>query len=120
MILFDFFLIICDGDGYGSSKRQYNIILTGFILSSKDVFINVWEAMIKDKEQLNTVLMNKGNCKDLFFMNMFLKLYGKKPTYVKGKFIELDRSNGFHAGADHIRLRNEFCKKFYNYTLAQK
>ena len=112
---FGVFSRLCDKTGYHTMTVNSNIVLTPILLSSKVIFNTVWKGMLDDKEKLNKVIENKGNGEDLFFMNMFQKIYEQKPIVVSGKYKSLDRSHGFSTThpLDHYKIRNDFCKKLY-------
>ena len=101
---------------YDIRDQYYNIILTGLILTSKEVVNNVWKEMIRNKELYNIVVEQRGNCEDLFFNHIFKKIYNKTPIGVS-KYNEkyyLDTKNGFKDESDSSKLRNNFCKKVNN------
>ena len=70
--------------------------------------------MISDKykEYFDIVINNKGNCEDLLFNFVYIKLYNKKPIHVRGKIDYLDTSEGFSTTSDlkHNKIRNNFCR----------
>ena len=44
---------------------------------------------------------------DYLLTNYFFSLF-----YIRGRYIELDKSNGFYTGdtKKHLEIRNDFCK----------
>jgi hypothetical protein len=96
--------------------HQYNTIIPGLSIIDKNVISRTWVEMNKPyyKHIFNDVINHKGNGEDLFFNIVYRKLYGN-PTFVKGKYYNLDSSNGFSTTESnkHYRFRNNFCKKYY-------
>jgi len=85
---------------------------------NKEVIFNVWNEMnsVKYVDIFNKVVQNKGNGEDLFFNMVYTKLYGK-PNYVSGRYIDLDKSNGFSTidVNKHWQYRHKFCNNLQNY-----
>ena len=101
-----------------SRRQSYNVIIPGLSIINKEVLFNVWNEMSSFKyvDIFNKVVQNKGNGEDLFFNMVYTKLYGK-PNYVRGKYIDLDDSNGFSTidSDKHWQYRKDFCKELQNY-----
>ena len=102
---------LCNGEGYISKDiDNYNIILTGMMLTKKKIIKTYMEKQFKYYEEW--IIKHKGNCEDLAF-NLFINKYFKeKPVFVEGNYENLDPSNGYQSISDHYKIRNEFCKKF--------
>ena len=107
---------ICDEKydtvSFEKNDKYYNTILTGLILTSKNVVNNVWKEMIKNKKIFDVVVKQKGNCEDLFFNFIFKKLYQKLPGAVitENRDFYLDTTNGFKEDSNSSNLRSNFCK----------
>ena len=104
---------LCSKKGYYTKSKNYNYILPGLCLTSKEVINNIWKNIKKNTEFMNLVIEQKGNCEDLLFNYEFNKIYKKNPKYIKGKFISLDKENGFYTNntKKHLEIRNNFCQK---------
>ena len=98
--------------------QSYNVIIPGLSMINKEVIFNVWNEMnsFKYVDIFNKVVQNKGNGEDLFFNMVYTKLYGN-PTYVSGRYIDLDVSNGFSTidAHKHWQYRHKFCNNLQNY-----
>lgn len=107
---------LCDKSGYHTMTFNSNMVLTPILLSSKVIFSTVWKAMLEDKEKLKKVIEQRGNGEDIFFMNMFQKIYEQKPIVISGKYRMLDTSKGYSTTypLQHYKVRNDFCKTLYN------
>lgn len=107
---------ICDKTydtvSFKRNDKYYNTVLTGLILTSKNVVNNVWKEMIKNKKIFDIVVKQKGNCEDLFFNFIFKKLYRKLPRAVvtENSNFYLDTTNGFKEDLNSSDLRSNFCK----------
>ena len=105
----------CNGNGYGFTG-DLNTVLLNTVMSSKDVFSNIFYEMktAKYKTLFDKVIAQEGNCEDLFFNKVYVDVYQKKPIIVKGDFKNLDNTNGFHNKPKHYEQRDEFCRCFLN------
>lgn len=102
---------LCDNNGYKVKVNDtYNIILTGYSMCKKNILENYIKYGFKKYKKW--LIKNHGNCEDLAFNNFIHKYYNEKGVYIDGKITELDRENGYSAESDHIKIRNDFCKKF--------
>jgi hypothetical protein len=102
---------LCDKNGYKVNVNDnYNTILTGYSMCKKQILQNYVKYGFKKYKKW--LIENRGNCEDLAFNNFISKYYNEKGVYIDGKITELDRTNGYSAKSDHIKIRNDFCKKF--------
>lgn len=103
---------LCNSLTYRNNKHNHNYILPGISLTSKSVILNTYQKMETNKKLFQKVIKQKGNCEDLFFNYEFNKLYKKLPVYIKGKYITLNKQNGFSTtnSKHHYKIRNDFCK----------
>ena len=96
---------------------NYNVIIPGLSITDKEVIQYTCTEMNKEEHKhiFDEVVKNKGNGEDLFFNFAYRKLYNK-PVCIKGKYDDLDVSNGFSTtnSNDHMRFRTNFCKNFIN------
>lgn len=102
----------CSKSGYHTNVFyrifKYNMILTPILMTSKKVIYN-FHSHIHKYEKL--MIKNKGNCEDLLFNYIFIKTYGKRPTYVHTQYTELDTTSHSYSGnIDHYKVRTNFCK----------
>ena len=102
---------LCDRNGYKMNvSDNYNTILTGYSMCKKSLFKDYLKFWFKKDE--DWLIKNHGNCEDLAFNKFINKYYNETGVYIDGEFKELDRLNGYSAKSDHVKIRNEFCKKF--------
>lgn len=92
-------------------KENYDIILTGLCITSKDVLSNFNKNFDKYAEILEKT---GGNGEDIFFNKEFIETYNKKPIYVKGNFKQLPAPNAYSSKPDHYDIRNNICKEIFN------
>jgi hypothetical protein len=107
---------ICDKKGYLSYTYKNNnrtpVILTPCILTKKNVIEDFNEYYFNYFKEW--FIKYKGNCEDLS-LNLFIyKFYKEKPVIVEGELIELDIKNGYSSKSNHLQIRNNFCKKYFN------
>eukprot|EP01084_Bolivina_argentea_P289696 497502_1 len=119
---------ICTIDGYkgeyGHIKvNEYNTILSGLMITSKQVLINV-RNNFRNTLFEQTIINNKGNGEDLMFNYYFIKLYKKKPVLLRSN-VNLNYTVSFlkqrpgfsRTTKNHSKIRHEICKEFYaNFT----
>lgn len=104
---------LCSNSGYElNPKTEYNTIITPILMTSKKVIQDYID--IYYKYNIEWFKKYKGNCEDLS-LNMFLLQKGINPTFVEGKYTNLDTSKGYSAQSDHLTIRNNFCKIFSNF-----
>tara|TARA_B100000131_G_C18087051_1_gene600625 strand:- start:788 stop:1579 length:792 start_codon:yes stop_codon:yes gene_type:complete len=103
---------ICNEKGYNSkSNNHYDTILTPVLMTKKSTVSNYLKSDLF-KEYKKWLIKHHGNCEDLGF-NMFIrKVYKEKPEYVSGDYEELDKENGYSSMDNHLKIRNNFCKKY--------
>ena len=106
----------CSSRGYYNFGER-NIVLTGLVMLSKNVIMNVWEKMQENQEIMDIVMEYKGNGEDLFFQHEFQKLYKQKPTYIKEQdYLFFDKSKGFSTTRPmkHYFFRYRMCRKLHS------
>lgn len=101
----------CDKNGY--DYKYKNMVLTGMILTNKNVIKTVSNKIL-NSPHLDFVVNNKGNGEDLLFNYHYITTYKKTPVFVNGDIIELDDSNGYHQEEGHIEKRSNFCKVLFS------
>tara|TARA_B100000902_G_C27287589_1_gene905301 strand:- start:9 stop:749 length:741 start_codon:yes stop_codon:yes gene_type:complete len=100
------------GYSYNSTKDNYNVILTGLVMTSKNVVNSYMKNFDKYSETLEKT---HGNGEDLTFNHSFIDNYGKKPYYIEGAKYEVldDQSESYSGRPDHKEKRDFICKKFF-------
>jgi hypothetical protein len=109
----------CSKNGYGTKPDDKGVILTGCCLlmkSSLEKFFN--------RGHFNKCspwfFKYKGNCEDLIF-NLYVKnVLKNEPIYIDKEIYELDTENGYSSNGEHYKLRDKFCRNFYNYNFDEK
>lgn len=114
---------------YGSYKRNcnktgYNTNGDGFILTGCCfVLKKTLENFVKNNYFEKTKIWletHKGNCEDLIFNLYIQNILKNKPIYIKGRIYQLDTTNGYSSSDGHYKLRDNFCKNYFNYDFKNK
>ena len=93
------------------TKDNYNVILIGLAMTSKDVV----ESYLIDFEKYSDFLEESGgNGEDLSFNRSFIDNYGKKPYYIESdEYLLLKQTDAYQDKPDHYPVRDCFCNFFF-------
>ena len=105
----------CNSSGYNMNIIQrlitghrQNVVLIGLSMCRKSLVKEYLDKGFPEYE--SWLIEHHGNCEDLAF-NAFLAKKGTKPFILNNSsYEELDRSEGYSALSDHMKIRSDFCK----------
>jgi GT2 family glycosyltransferase len=92
---------------YTNDSKSNNLVLTGLVITSKEVLRDYLETEFP--KHIQWFKKHRGNCEDIS-MNVFLIKKNITPRQVRGRFADLDKSQGYSSSSDHYKIRSEFCR----------
>jgi GT2 family glycosyltransferase len=96
-----------DRSGYYNNSSSNNLVLTGLHITSKEVLRDYMATEFP--KHIEWFKKHRGNCEDIS-MNVFLIKKNILPREVRGKYNDLDKSQGYSSNSDHYKIRSEFCR----------
>ena len=104
---------LCKLNKYVDTKINYNVILTGVLMTNREIIESYITNFNNYEEHLRKY---KGNGEDLSFNHNFITNYNIMPKLVEGEYKLFNNNIGFTYSRvkNHRDIRKEFCTNFFS------